>query len=357
MADIRLQNITKSFGTTAVVRDLSVEIADRELFVLVGPSGSGKTTALRILAGLESADSGSVSIGGRDVTTLAPAARNVGMVFQSYALFPQLNVEQNIAFGLRARKRPEPEVRELVLRAAGTLQIERLLDRLPRQLSGGERQRVALARALVREPDALLMDEPLSNLDAQLRAQTRTEIVRLQASVGTTTVYVTHDQIEALSMGHRIGVLREGALEQVGSPQEIYDAPATLFVARFIGSPPMNIVEADCADGMISAGPMRLTSVRTSTRGRALLGIRPEHVHVAGSRWSSHSAPVDAFRIPVAAFESVGDQAFVTVEADGCRLVARVEPSFRPAIGDPLKVWIDAGRVRLYDPATERALA
>jgi multiple sugar transport system ATP-binding protein len=354
VATLALRNVTKSFGARPVVNDISLEVTDGELLVLVGPSGSGKTTLLRLVAGFEPPDSGDIEIGGTTVTSTVPAERNIGMVFQSYALFPHLSVRDNIAFGLRARRHPPSEIETRVGAIAETLQIAPLIDRLPRALSGGERQRVALARALVRDPDVLLMDEPLSNLDAQLRAQTRAEIVRLQARVGTTTVYVTHDQIEALSMGHRVGVLREGRLEQVGTPREIYDQPATMFVATFIGSPQMNILPAAVEKGAVIAGPIAVRSRAPS--GPVLAGVRPEHVHVRGSRWSEHVEPGLTFPATVDFFESVGDQAFVTVVAGEHTICARVEPSFQAAPGDELVVWLDAPRLHLFDPSSGRSL-
>ena len=355
MATLTLRTLRKSFGALPVVDDVSLDVADGELFVLVGPSGSGKTTLLRLVAGFEAPDAGDVLIGGRTVTDVAPADRNVGMVFQSYALFPHLSVRDNIAFGLRARRRPPAEIDARVAAVAETLQIAPLIDRAPRQLSGGERQRVALARALVRDPDVLLMDEPLSNLDAQLRAQTRAEIVRLQAQVATTTVYVTHDQVEALGMGHRVGVLREGSLEQVGTPREVYDTPATLFVATFIGSPPMNVFPAAVQDGAVVADPIGVAAA-AAPPGPVLAGVRPEHVHVRGSRWSAHAEPGPVFPATVDLLESVGDQSFVTLMAGTHKLCARVEPSFDPSLGESLEVWLDAGKIHLFDPSSGRAL-
>ncbi|MGH2830341.1 MAG: ABC transporter ATP-binding protein, partial [Actinomycetota bacterium] len=226
MAGVGLRGVAKRYGEHVAVAGLDLQIADGELMVLVGPSGCGKTTTLRLIAGLERVDAGAIHIGERDVTAEPPERRDVAMVFQSYALYPHLSVYENLAFGLRARRRPDEEVRERVERAAQALGIEQVLDRKPRALSGGERQRVALGRAIVREPAAFLMDEPLSNLDARLRVATRAEIQRLQASLGTTTIYVTHDQVEALSLGHRVGVMDGGALLQVGTPREVYDTPS-----------------------------------------------------------------------------------------------------------------------------------
>jgi ABC-type sugar transport system ATPase subunit len=311
VATLALRGLAKSFGEVRAVRALDLEVADGELFVLVGPSGSGKSTVLRLIAGLEAPDGGSVRIGDRDVTREQPGRRDVGMVFQSYALFPHRSVRENIAFGLRARGEPLDRVDEV----AETLELSHLLERLPRQLSGGERQRVALARALVREPEVLLMDEPLSNLDAQLRARARAEIARLQQRIGTTTIYVTHDQAEALSLGDRIGVMREGALEQLGTPDEIYGEPANLFVGRFIGTPPMNIIDGN-------------------------RGVRPEHVHVAGSRWAG--VPPEQRRSgTVELVEPLGDQTHLTIDG----IVARVEPEFRPTVGERVEFWFTRERV------------
>src|SRR5512133_149188 len=247
MAPVTFEHVTKRFGETTAVADLSLEIEDGEFMVLVGPSGSGKTTALRLLAGLEALTSGSIRIGERVVDAVAPRERDIAMVFQDYALYPQMSVRQNLAFGLKIRKLPRPEIRRRVDETAELLGIGALLERKPRALSGGQRQRVALGRALVREPQVFLMDEPLSNLDAKLRAQTRGEIKRLQQAIGTTTVYVTHDQVEAMTMGDRIAVMNNGVLEQVGTPEELYERPANRFVAGFIGSPAMSFLEPAAA--------------------------------------------------------------------------------------------------------------
>jgi multiple sugar transport system ATP-binding protein len=355
VATLSFREVGHAYGDRPSVRDLSLDVADGELFVLLGPSGSGKTTILRLVAGLESARAGRVLIGERDVTHVAPNERNVGMVFQSYALFPHMNVERNIAFGMVVRRRPRDEIDRRVREVAGILGIETLLDRLPRELSGGERQRIALGRALVRDPDVLLLDEPLSNLDAQLRMQTRSEIVRLQARVGVTTVYVTHDQTEALGMGHRVGVVREGRLEQVGTPQEVYEQPATLFVGRFVGTPPMNVLPARTQDGALWAGGRRIGTAETPP-GEVVLGVRPEHVHVRGSRWSANVPEGDLLPATVELVESAGDQVFLTLQTSPGTLVARVEPSLRPSPGTRFDVWLDPGRVHLFDPETEQAV-
>src|SRR5690242_8216480 len=259
MARIVLQDVTKRFGKDVVAVDrVSMEIADGEFMVLVGPSGCGKTTLLRIIAGLEEVSDGEVVIGEKIVTDLAPKHRDIAMVFQNYALYPHMTVAQNIAIGLRLRKRPKAEVAEKVREAAGVLGLAPLLDRKPSELSGGQRQRVAMGRAMVREPQAFLMDEPLSNLDAKLRVQMRAELARLRDQLGTTTVYVTHDQVEAMTLGDRVAVLKGGKLQQLATPSELFNHPTNLFVAAFIGSPSMNLVEARVTNGAVSFGSYSL---------------------------------------------------------------------------------------------------
>jgi multiple sugar transport system ATP-binding protein len=293
MSSITLSDVGKRFGDVVAVADLSLTIEDKEFLVLLGPSGCGKSTVLRMIAGLEEPDAGEIRIGDRDVTEVEPKDRDLAMVFQSYALYPHMNVRANIEFPLRSRKVPKPERAGLVQQAAEMLGLVDLLDRKPAQLSGGQRQRVALARAVVREPAAFLMDEPLSNLDAKLRAQTRVELVDLQRRLETTVVYVTHDQVEAMTMGHRVAILDHGVLQQVGAPQDVYDGPANLFVARFIGTPPMNTLTVDVArnDGG-SGAQVRLggaaiplpepvaAAVRADGASQVVLGVRPEHVQI-----------------------------------------------------------------------------
>jgi len=350
MAGLSLRSVTKTYGRVRALDDVSLEARDGELLVLVGPSGSGKSTALRTVAGLEGIDAGTILIGERDVTRVPPSRRNVAMVFQSYALFPHLSVFDNLAFGPGARGEDRAGTKRRIGVVADALGLDGLLHRKPSQLSGGERQRVALGRAMVREPAVFLMDEPLSNLDAQLRTQTRSEIVRLQARLGTTTVYVTHDQVEALTMGHRVGVLDGGRLQQIGSPAEVYDRPANLFVARFIGSPPMNLFDArrtsddrlDWGGGSIEA-PL-------GAPADVILGVRPEHVHVVGSRWSKGMRKRDPFAARVDLVELAGDQAFLELEVNGARVVARVEPSMHPSPGDLVEAWFDHRRLHLFDP-------
>jgi multiple sugar transport system ATP-binding protein len=356
VADVVLRGLSHAYGDHPTLRALDLEVADGELFVLLGPSGSGKTTVLRLIAGLEHPRAGEIELGGRPVSGLAPDRRDVGMVFQSYALFPHLSVAENIGFGLAARKTDPAEAGRRIGETAALLGIEGMLGRMPRQLSGGERQRVALARALVRDPAVLLMDEPLSNLDAQLRVRTRADIHRLQAQVGTTTIHVTHDQTEALSMGHRVGILRDGVLEQVGSPQEIYDRPANLFVATFVGTPPMNVLPAMVMDGAVRVGDAEVAPVPPGPAGQLLLGIRPEHVHVRGSRWSGHAADGILLPATVDLVETAGDQVVLFLSTSTGPLAARVEPAFRPEPGSSLEVWLDPNRLHLFDPRTERAV-
>src|SRR5438093_2902100 len=270
MASVTYDHVTKTFGDTAAVKDLLLEVQNGEFMVLVGPSGCGKSTALRMLAGLERISAGRVLIGDRVVNNVAPQSRDIAMVFQSYALYPHMTVYDNLAFGLRNQKVQKKDIDRRVRKAADILDLGPLIKRKPKQLSGGQRQRVALGRAIVREPEAFLMDEPLSNLDAKLRVQTRAEILKLQQELGTTTIYVTHDQVEAMTMGDRIAVMSLGVLQQVGPPEELYREPRNLFVAGFIGSPAMNLVPAEVLDGVGGQG--------------RIAGFRPEHVELANGR-------------------------------------------------------------------------
>src|SRR5438093_10284258 len=258
MANVTFDRVTKKFGDVAAVNDLNLDIADGEFLVLVGPSGCGKSTALRMIAGLEEITSGMLKIGDRVVNDLAPKDRDVAMVFQSYALYPHMSVRDNLAFGLKLRKVPRAEIERRVNETGKLLELSPLLDRKPKQLSGGQRQRVALGRAIVREPKVFLMDEPLSNLDAKLRVQTRAEILRLHRRLGATMIYVTHDQVEAMTMGDRIAVMRDGLLQQAGTPQDLYSSPANLFVAGFIGSPAMNLAAAKTSDAGVIFGDVRV---------------------------------------------------------------------------------------------------
>ncbi|HET8759318.1 MAG TPA: ABC transporter ATP-binding protein [Solirubrobacteraceae bacterium] len=323
MAGVRFAGVDKRFGSVEAVRGLSLDIADGEFMVLVGPSGSGKTTALRMLAGLESVSGGEIYIGDRLVNRVAPRERDIAMVFQDYALYPQMTVFDNLAFGLRRRGAPRDQIAARVADAAELLDIGRLLDRRPGELSGGQAQRVALGRALVREPQVFLMDEPLSNLDAKLRTQTRGEIKRLQGEVGTTTVYVTHDQVEAMTMGDRIAVLRDGELQQAGTPEELYERPANVFVGGFIGSPGMSFLPGD--DG-------------------GSVGVRPEHVRP----WQDGlHGPIEG---RVGYVEALGRETLVGVDADGgVRLVAVLEGRADLEVGAPLRVGLVPAGMQRFD--------
>jgi len=351
VAGVVFDDVRKDYGGVPALRGLDLEVGDGELLVLVGPSGSGKSTALRIVAGLEEPTAGTIRIGSRDVTRLPPASRDVAMVFQSYALFPHLTVEENVGFGLRARRVPRSETRARVADAARVVGCEELLERRPSQLSGGERQRVALARALVREPDVFLLDEPLSNLDAQLRVQTRAELKRLHTRLGATMVYVTHDQVEALTMGDRVAVLDGGILQQVGAPQEVYRRPANRFVGRFVGSPAMNVLPAEVEDDLVRAGPFRLprSALRVRLDGRPIeIGVRPEHVVLGGL-----DAQAEAV---VQIVEVAGTEAFVHLEAAGALLVSRTAPEGGPEVGSLVRIAVDPRHAHVFDAETGAAL-
>src|SRR5690349_18505804 len=279
MSEIVLDNVSKVFsGGVVAVNGVSLTIGSGEFLVLVGPSGCGKSTLLRMIAGLERLSDGTISIGRRDVTDLPPRARDVAMVFQSYALYPHMTVRENLGYGLKVRKTPKHEIRERVVRAAELLGLDQLLDRKPAALSGGQRQRVAMGRAIVREPQAFLMDEPLSNLDAKLRVSMRAQLGALHARLATTTVYVTHDQIEAMTLGQRVAVMRDGKSQQIDTPQALYSRPENLFVAAFIGSPAMNLVEAEIAGGQLRFGDyaIPLSGATTPPHGKVIAGLRPE---------------------------------------------------------------------------------
>jgi ABC-type sugar transport system ATPase subunit len=354
VASVRFREVGKRFGDVEAVRELSLEIADGEFMVLVGPSGSGKTTALRMLAGLESISSGEIAIGDRVVNRVAPRERDIAMVFQDYALYPQMTVLDNLAFGLRRRKVPRERIEARVREAAALLGIEGLLGRKPGQLSGGQAQRVALGRALVREPQAFLMDEPLSNLDAKLRTQTRGEIKRVQREVGTTTVYVTHDQVEAMTMGDRIAVMNDGVLEQVGTPEELYERPANRFVGGFIGSPAMTFFDAAA---VAEDGRMRLRGEAVdvllpaaahvgAARGDVTVGVRPE----AARLWNGSAGLVGPLRGTVAYVEALGRETFVGVSVGGARLAVFVEGRAAITVGDSVEFGLVPSALRYFAP-------
>jgi len=366
MAEVTLQDVSKRFGPQTVIERLDLAIEDKEFMVLVGPSGCGKSTALRLIAGLEEVSAGTISIGGRPVNDLAPKDRDIAMVFQSYALYPHMSVRQNMEFGLRIRRTPREETGRRVDEAAETLGIAPLLDRRPKELSGGQRQRVALGRAIVRKPAVFLFDEPLSNLDAKLRVQMRAEISRLQKRLETTTVYVTHDQVEAMTMGHRIAVMNAGRLQQVGTPLEIYDRPANLFVAGFIGTPPMNLVAATLAEGgaaVAAAGftlPLveRLRRAAAGGDGRKLVvGVRPEAIRLALPGGPPLTASLTVpLPIRVEFVESLGHEVIVHGRAGDDPLVAKVEPHGAPRMGDVVELAVDLEALHLFDAATGERL-
>ncbi len=331
MADVLFRSVTKRFDATTVVSDFSLLIADGEFMVLVGPSGCGKSTALRMLAGLEDISDGTISIGGRVVNDVAPRDRDIAMVFQNYALYPHMTVRENLGFALRLRGSRRAEIAPAVDTAAEMLGITHLLDRRPRELSGGQRQRVAVGRAIVRKPAVFLFDEPLSNLDAKLRGEMRAEIIKLQQRLGTTTVYVTHDQVEAMTMGHRIAVMRSGRIQQLGTPLEVYEKPANLFVASFIGTPPMNFVPAD----RLSLGP-----------ASAIAGIRPEHIVMAG----------DGLTAKIELVEPLGHATIVHARIGETPLIAALPPGRIPAAGETIRLSIQREHVHLFDAASEQRL-
>jgi multiple sugar transport system ATP-binding protein len=398
MAEIAYDSVAKVYpdGTRAV-HDFDLDIGDGELMVLVGPSGCGKTTALRMLAGLEEISEGEIRIGDVVVNDLTPKDRDVAMVFQSYALYPHMTVEQNLAFGLKLRKLPKKEIKERVERAARTLQIEEFLKRKPRALSGGQRQRVAMGRAIVREPQAYLMDEPLSNLDAKLRVQVRAEIHQLQRRLGVTTIYVTHDQVEAMTMGDRVSVMNAGRLQQVDTPQVLYDSPVNEFVAGFIGSPAINLVEAqlESANGSLAVefGGHRLTVDEQAARNRSglkdyvgrtvMLGIRPEDFEDAslepdtppdrrlkvvpdleeplGSEVLVYFATEATKVVSSAVAADVGEDADVSLGGDEegeptTHLVARVSPRTRIAVGNEVELAVDTSRLYFFDRETRESI-
>jgi multiple sugar transport system ATP-binding protein len=386
VSGIVLEGVSKIFASDVVaVDDLSLEIGDGEFMVLVGPSGCGKSTILRILAGLEEVTAGEVYIDGRQVTDLPPKQRDVAMVFQNYALYPHMSVEQNLGFGLKLRKTPKDEIKRRVTEAAKILGLEPLLARKPVALSGGQRQRVAMGRAMVREPKAFLMDEPLSNLDAKLRVQMRAQLAKLHDTLKTTTVYVTHDQVEAMTLGERVAVMRDGVLQQVDTPQNLYGNPSNLFVAAFIGSPPMNLVEAKVLDGMVAfAGfeiPMPDGGDLGELSGRTLiLGIRPSDMEDA-AEWSNPELPtievtadvteelgsevnvlftVDAPPVGVeevmeAADEPVEEAAFL-LEENRAVFCARVDARTRARPGARVRLSVDPRRFHFFDPVTGLAI-
>ena len=377
MAEIVLDRVTKEFDNGFVaIDDVSLTVADGEFLVLVGPSGCGKSTLLRMIAGLEKVTAGTVRIGERDVTLVAPPDRDIAMVFQNYALYPHKTVAENLAFGLRQRKTPREEVARRVSEMASMLGLEELMGRRPAQLSGGQRQRVAMGRALVREPQVFLLDEPLSNLDAKLRTSMRAELARLHERLGITTVYVTHDQVEAMTLGQRVAVMRDGVVQQFGDPQDLFHRPVNLFVAAFIGSPTMNLVRGACADGRVTfAGfSLPLPGDLVATRGDVVLGLRPGSFELAGP-WTDPELP--RMDVEAEVVEALGDEALVSFRVDapaveveeirsdegrlladeaGTRFVVRVRGRVDVHSGDRLELAVDHRELHLFDADSGEAL-
>jgi len=365
MASVTYDHVTKKFGDVIAVNDLNIEISDKEFLVLVGPSGCGKTTALRCLAGLEEVTDGRIMIGDRVVNDVAPKDRDIAMVFQSYALYPHMSVYDNMAFGLKLRKTPKEEIKRRVRISAEMLGIENLLDRKPRQLSGGQRQRVAVGRAIVREPKVFLFDEPLSNLDAKLRVETRANISKLHQQLATTFIYVTHDQVEAMTMASRIAVINKGILQQIDTPQHLYDYPDNLFVAGFIGSPAMNFFNGKLVrgDGKLFVDgdsfrvevPSSKMNVYMPYEGKAIiLGIRPEDIHYPTF------VPPEIFSQPVETTidvtELMGNEIFLYLTTGSHNFVARVDPRSRVSMGDRSQLIFNMNNMHLFDVDTERAI-
>jgi len=361
MATIKLENITKRFGEVVAVNDLSLDIREKELAVLLGPSGCGKTTTLRIVSGLEFPTTGHVYLDGKDITYAHPRDRNMSMVFQNYALYPHMKAFDNIAFPLKVQKRPKEEIKKRVKKTAEILKIEHLLDRKPKELSGGERQRVALGRAIIKEPKVFLMDEPLANVDARLRVHLRTELKRLQRELGITTIYVTHDQIEAMTMADRVVVINKGRLMQVSPPRELYDNPATTFVADFIGNPPMNLIDCSLVEkngrlfadsGIFTIDVSGFADILSGAQSsKLLIGVRPEDFSI-GKRVKGKVN----FAASVYALEPLGTEIIVTFEANGKLLRTGAPVSFWAGVGKKIDVSFDERKMYIFDEKTGKNL-
>ncbi|MBL8588215.1 MAG: sn-glycerol-3-phosphate ABC transporter ATP-binding protein UgpC [Methylobacteriaceae bacterium] len=344
MVEVALKSVSKRWGAVTAVRGVDLTIADREFIVLLGPSGCGKTTTMRMIAGLEDPSEGDILIGARRVNDLEPKDRDVAMVFQNYGLYPNLTVYENIRFPLKVRKVDAASHDARVRRAADMVELGPLLERRPKELSGGQRQRVALARAIVREPAVFLMDEPLSNLDAKLRVSTRAQIKHLQHELKVTTVYVTHDQIEAMTLADRVVVMNRGEIQQVGAPTDIYDRPANTFVAGFIGSPAMNLIDGEIAGGVFTAPHVRVGGLPGRLAGKVTLGFRAEDAQV--------SAAGGQIEAPIFTVELLGDETMVSVRCGAALAAVKAAKSYRASIGDPIAIAVPANACHLFDAAS-----
>lgn len=360
MASVKMDNVVKRFGKVSVIEGMNLDIKDHEFMVLVGPSGCGKSTALRMIAGLEEVTDGKILIGEKVVNDLPPKDRDIAMVFQSYALYPHMTVRENLEFGLKIRKMPQDQIDKLVQEAAKILDITHLMDRKPKQMSGGQRQRVALGRAIVRNPSVFLFDEPLSNLDAKLRVQMRAEIAKLQQRLQTTCVYVTHDQVEAMTMGHRICVLNAGKIQQVGTPLEMYDHPTNVFVAQFIGTPPMNLFKGTITDGAANIAATKFKiPVPQSYRGKlkdgqnVVFGIRPENVIDTDEKARGETTRIS---VDVEIVEPLGHEVVVYARIGDDLFVATLDPHRAPKMGDKIELLIELDGLHLFDAETEKRI-
>ena len=366
MASLQLKNIYKRYsGGVTAVSDFSLDIADKEFVILVGPSGCGKSTTLRMIAGLEEISEGELYIGDKLMNDIAPKDRDIAMVFQNYALYPHMTVFENMAFGLKLRKTPKDEIKKRVQEAARILDIEHLLERKPKALSGGQRQRVALGRAIVREPKVFLMDEPLSNLDAKLRVQMRSEISKLHHRLQTTFIYVTHDQTEALTMGTRIVVMKDGIMQQVDSPQELYNNPVNMFVAGFIGSPQMNFCDAVIAEengavcvkfgsNTIALTPEKAEKAKAYIGQTVVMGIRPEDLYDDADSIEKFASSVVSAEVEVT--EMMGAETYLYVVIDGMNFIARVKPDSTAEVNSVIKLALDTSKIHIFDKETEKRI-
>ena len=347
MANVIFENITKKFDDVTAVDDFSLEVKDKEFLVLLGPSGCGKTTTMRVVAGLEQANSGKVLIDNNDVTDYAPKERDIAMVFQSYALYPHMTVFQNIEYPLKIKNIPKEKRNDQVNETIKKVQLEGLLERLPKQLSGGQKQRVALARAIIRNPKVFLMDEPLSNLDAKLRVEMRAKLKNLQNELGITTIYVTHDQVEAMTLADRVVVMNNAKISKVSSPKEIYNNPKNLFVAGFVGSPPMNFIHGEIKNNKFINNYIGEESIQIKDRGSVILGVRPEDMNVAQD---------GNIKGEVYSFELTGDSTYVTVKLGDDLIIAKTESDYKTSIGSPIALSLNKNKIYFFDAKSENRI-